>query len=104
VSVDRLELVEIIEDQKARLSQTGKELWDELDILVYMTPEEQNIQRQQEDIAERMSYLPLYDQGVIKVLTSVRAGLYASDKMEVAGESGEARRDQAVRIAANRKT
>ena len=104
--MDRLELVEIIEDQKARLSPNGKELWEELDILVYMTPEEEQtlIQKQQEDIAERMSYLPLYDQGVIKVLTEVRAGLYASDKREeVTGESGEVPRAQAVLRAANLK-
>jgi hypothetical protein len=89
--VDRLELVEVIEDQKAKLSPKGKELWDELDILVYMAPEEENIQRhrQQEDIAELMSYLPLYDQGVIKVLTEVRAGLYASDKESDAGGLGK---------------
>jgi hypothetical protein len=101
--VDRLELVEVIEVQKARLSPNGKELWEELDILVYMTPEEEQIQKQQEDIAERMSYLPLYDQGVIKVLTEVRGGLYASDKKEVTGESGEVVRVQAVLRAANIK-
>ena len=107
--MDRLELVEIIENQKAKLSPKGKELWDELDILVYMSPEDANIlqrrqvQRQQKDIAERMSYLPLYDQGVIKVLTEVRAGLYASDEREDAGESGEVQRAQAVVIAANIK-
>jgi hypothetical protein len=107
--VDRLELVEIIENQKAKLSPIGKELWDELDILVYMSPEEENIlqsrqvQKQQEDIAERMSYLPPYDQGVIRVLTEVRAGLYESDKESDAGASGEGRRIQAVLRAATIK-
>ena len=106
--MDRLELVEIIENQKAKLSAEGKELWDELDILVYMSPEEENIQRRQvqrqhEAIAERISYLPLYDQGVIRVLTEVRAGLYESDKESDAGASGEARRAQAVHRAARIK-
>jgi len=107
--VDRLELVEIIENQKAKLSPRGKELWDELDIPVYMSPEEEDVlqrrqaQRQQEDITERISYLPLYDQGVIKVLTELRGGLYTSDEREDAGESGEARRTQAVVIAADLK-
>jgi hypothetical protein len=109
VSVDRLELVEIIENQKAKLSPEGKELWDELEILEYMSPEEENIlqrrqsQRQREDIAERMSYLPPYDQGVIKVLSELRAGLYESDKESDAGASGEARRRQAVHGAARIK-
>lgn len=104
--MDRLELVEIIENQKAKLSPKGKELWDELDILAYMSPEEENVlqrrqaQRLLEVITERMLDLPLYDQGVIKALSALREGLYESDRESEAGASGEVRRTLAVVRAA----
>jgi hypothetical protein len=39
-SVDRLTLVELIEEEKAKLSPQALKLWEELDASLYRNPEE----------------------------------------------------------------
>jgi hypothetical protein len=102
--VDRLELVEIIEREKARLSPKGRELWDEMEISVYMSPEEESkLNPHEQTTIENMAYLPQSDQDVLNRLMELRAGLYDSDAVERRGESGESRRAQSVILAANLK-
>jgi hypothetical protein len=40
-SVSRLTLVELIEEQKARLSPEALELWEDVDASLYLSPEEE---------------------------------------------------------------
>jgi hypothetical protein len=102
--VDRLELVEIIEREKARLSPKGRELWDEMEISVYMSSEEESkLNPHEQTTIENMAYLPQSDQDVLNRLMELRAGLYDSDAVERRGESGESRRAQSVILAANLK-
>ena len=98
--MDRLMLVELIEAQKAKLSFEALEMWEELDALIYLSDERENTRAQQAEIADRMSYLSAYDQGVVDRLIELRGGLYDSDKAEGRGESGEEHRDRSVINAA----
>ncbi len=98
--MDRLRLVELIEGEAAKLSPAGKELWEELEVLVEISPPEEDMMLQQARIAERMSYLPPPDQIAINLLTELHAGLYESYDAERRGESGEVPRDQSVIRAA----
>jgi hypothetical protein len=95
-SMDRLRLIELIEDEVAKLSPHGRELWQELEVLVETSPPEENTMLEQVVIAERMAYLPLPDQHAINLLTELYAGLYESYDAENRGESGEAPRDRSV--------
>jgi hypothetical protein len=101
--VDKLVLVELIEGETAKLSPKGKELWEEMEVLVELSSEGQNIQSHQVEISNQMVELPLHDQHVIKRVYELVAGLYDSDKVEEQGESGERRRDQAAVLAASLK-
>lgn len=40
-SVDRLTLVELIEAERAKLSPEARELWEELDTSLYLSPKEE---------------------------------------------------------------
>jgi hypothetical protein len=105
--VDRVTLVELIEGETARLSPKGRELWEEMETLVELSPEEQtlrSIQSQQEEISNRMyDELPLHERHVIDWIYALSAGLADSDKVEKQGESGEKHRDKAVVLAAQLK-
>jgi hypothetical protein len=105
--VDRNTLVELIEGETARLSPRGRELWEEMETLVELSPEEQtlrSIQSQQEEISNRMyDELPLHERHVIDWIYALSVGLADSDKEETQGESGEKHRDKAVVLAAQLK-
>ena len=101
--MDRITLVELIEGETASLSPRGKELWEELEALVELTPEEQNTRYQQADIVNQMADLPQPEQDTLDRLMMLYQGLYESDEAEKRGESGEGRRDRYVIWAAGLK-
>jgi hypothetical protein len=99
--VDRLELVELIEGEKPKLSPRARELWDELDALIYMSSDERKtLSRQEHDVIRRMSDLPPADEHVLDRLKLLRAALYQSDRTESRGQSGERHRVESVIRAA----
>jgi len=55
--VDRITLVELIEDETAKLSPRGRELWEEMETLVELSPEEQASLHERTDIVNRMVLL-----------------------------------------------
>ncbi len=102
--MERLELVELIEGEKAKLSPEGRRLWDELDDSLYLSPEEENTLKTHEvDAIKQMAELPVLDQSIINRLSYLREGLYNSDHVERRGKSGESRRTQSVIYAAMKK-
>ena len=102
--MDRLTLVELIEAEKAKLTSEARELWEELDTLLYMEPEDETTQCPQErEVVDRMADLAAHDQHIINRLTELRAGLYSSDHAERRGESAVGHRERAVIIAAGFK-
>jgi hypothetical protein len=101
--VDRFTLVELIEGETARLSPRGRELWEDMETLVELRPEEQASLHEKMDMVNRMVLLPPLEQGVIDRLMELRAGLYESDKREERGESGEGYRVRSVILAAKSK-
>jgi hypothetical protein len=101
--VDRITLVELIEDETAKLSPRGRELWEEMETLVELSPEEQASLHERTDIANRLVLLSPLEQGVLDRLMELRAGLYESDRQEERGESGEGHRVRSVILAAKLK-
>jgi hypothetical protein len=97
-SVDRLSLVELIEEKKAKLSPQALKLWEELDASFYRSPEEEPafIKRREAEIIERMDQLPEADQHLVNVLSELRAGLYESDLLERRGDPAQWHRDKSV--------
>jgi hypothetical protein len=109
-TVDRIELVELIEGETTKLSPRGRELWERLELHVESTaPEEATPDtlpppdHEQLDIADRMAELPRAEQGILERLIELMAGLRSSDYAESRGQPGEPRRNQAVIIAASIK-
>ena len=85
VGVDRLELVELIEDQVARLSPAGQELWLHLEQLVETSQPGDDIETIDAAIEERVRNaldLPPVDQVIWTVLFELVLGLRASDYAE----------------------
>ncbi len=105
--MDRLELVELIEGEAAKLSQRGRQLWEALELTLETSapleatpgtlpppaPEE-------EKIVYRMAELPEPEQGILERLMELMAGLYGADHAESLGQPGEPPRDEAVILAA----
>jgi len=103
LAVDRITLVELIEDETAKLSPRGRELWEEMETLVELSPEEQASLHERTDIVNRLVLLSPLEQGVLHRLMELRAGLYESDRQEERGESGEGHRVRSVILAAKLK-
>jgi hypothetical protein len=101
--VDRITLVELIEDETAKLSLRGRALWEEMETLVELSPEEQASLHERTDIVNRLVLLSPLEQGVLHRLMELRAGLYESDRKEERGESGEGYRVRSVILAAKLK-
>jgi hypothetical protein len=101
--MDRITLVELIEGETAKLSPRSRELWEEMETLVDLSPEEKDTSAEQADIVNRIVDLPLLEQHAIDRLMELRAGLYESDKREERGETGEGLRERSVILAAQLK-
>ena len=103
--MDRLELVELIEAQKSKLSPQARDLWDEFDALVYPPDDDRKklFARQEYDVIHRIDKLPRSDKRVLNPLRELRIGLYASDHAERKGEPGEPHRVDSVLRAAQFK-
>jgi hypothetical protein len=86
--VDRPTLVELIEEEKAKLSPEALKLWEELDASLYMSPEEEPafIKRREVEIINRMEQLAEAEQHTVDVLSELRVGLYESDLLERQGD------------------
>jgi hypothetical protein len=80
-SIDRLTLVELIEEEKAKLSPEALELWEELEASLYTSSEEEPafIKRREVQIIDRIEQLPDSQRHIVEVLSELRAGLYESD-------------------------
>jgi hypothetical protein len=94
--MDRIVLVELIEGEAKKLSPMGKELWEEMEALVELTPEDESALSERAEITTRMVELPLDDQHALARLMALAEGLYASDYAEKRGEAGDRHRGQAV--------
>ena len=103
--MDRLELVELIEAQKSKLSPQARDLWDEFDALVYPPDDDRKklFARQEYDVIHRIDKLPRSDKRVLNPLRELRIGLYESDQAESRGELGEPHRVDSVLRAAQFK-
>ena len=101
--MDRIALVELIESETGKLSPRGRALWEEMETLVELSPEEQDTLARQADIVNRMVDLPPLEQHTLDRLMELRAGLYESDKREERGEAGDRHRAQSVVLAASLK-
>ena len=110
MSVSRLELVELIEGEVAKLSPQGRELWERLELYTETSaPEEAAPETlappapEEVEVIERMPELPEQEQGILEALMELLAGLRSSDYAENQGQPGEPRRNQAVILAAGLK-
>lgn len=100
----RIELVELIEAEKLKLSPQARELWDELDAVLYMSSEERvTLTRQERNLMIETGRLPRADMHVVNRLVELRAGLYSSDYAKSKGRAGEPHRIKAVILAAMTK-
>ena len=98
--MDRIRLIELMEDEAARLSPEGRELWEEWEFLVESAPELESRMAREYEITEQIFELPIPEQIVISRLAELLAGLRRSDEAEGRGESGEEHRVRDVIQAA----
>ncbi|HET7270031.1 MAG TPA: hypothetical protein VFI90_02985 [Rubrobacter sp.] len=100
--MDRLRLIELIEDQIARLSVEGRELLEELELLreAIPDPEEQGRMAREYDIMERIFGLPVPEQFLTSRLAELVAALRRADEAESQGKSGDDYRARGVINAA----
>ena len=100
--MDRIRLIELIEDETGRLSPEGRGLWMELEFLRESIPDPQEESRmaREFDITERTFDLPSPEQFVISRLAELVGGLRTSEKAEEQGESGDEHRVGSVINAA----
>jgi hypothetical protein len=102
--VDRLELVELIEAQKSKLSPQARGLWEEFDALINRSNDARKpFIRQEHDVMRRIGNLPWSDKRILNPLRELRVGLYESDDAESRGEPGEPYRVDSVLRAARFK-
>jgi hypothetical protein len=96
--MDRRTLVELIEEEKAKLSTEALKLWEELEASLYTSPEEEPtfIKRREVEIIERMDRLAEADRRIVDVLSELRAGLYESDSSERRGDPSQWHMDKSV--------
>ena len=108
MSVSRLEVVEVIEDQVAKLTPEGRDLAERMELLAEVAPDDAEhpdpatyrVQRAQ---ADEVWDLSPRDQSIIDRLLVLWEGLERSNVAESRGEPGERYRDMAVTVAAGIK-
>jgi hypothetical protein len=103
MGVERLELVELIEGEAAKLSPQGRDLWEMLELAAEDASEQATPSPKPKTRAvfKRISeVLPPKEQGVIERLIELSVGLEGSDVAERQGNTGERQRNRAVILAA----
>jgi hypothetical protein len=95
-------LIEVIEDQTARLSPEAKELWEQLELLRESVPDPADESRMagEYEIMERIFELPVHEQFITSQLAELVGGLRAAEEAQRRGESGEEHRVRSVIKAA----
>jgi hypothetical protein len=95
-------LIEVIEDQTARLSPEAKELWEQLELLRESVPDPADESRMagEYEIMERIFELPVHEQFITSQLAELVGGLRAAEEAQRRGESGEEHRVRSVINAA----
>jgi hypothetical protein len=96
--MDRQTLVELIEEEKAKLSPKALKLWEELGASLYTSPEEEPafIKHREAELIDRIDRLAEADRHIVDVLSELRAGLYESDLSERRGDPSQWHRDKHV--------
>ena len=98
--MDKIRLIELMENEAARLSPEGRELWQEWQLHVESAPDLETRMAREYEITERMFDLPMPEQIAISRLAELLAGLRESDEAEERGETGEEHRVRGVIQAA----
>jgi hypothetical protein len=102
--MDRLALVELIEDQAARLTPEGRDLAQRMELLTEAPPGgpfgTQQTQRAQ---ADEVWDLPPHERNILERLLMLGEGLERSDAAERQGQPGERYRHMAIIGAAGTK-
>ena len=100
--MDRIQLIELIEAQTELLSDEGRVLWEELELLRESIPDPEEPRRMalEYDLMERIFGLPTPQQFVTSRLAELVGGLRAAEEAERRGESGEGHRAGGVINAA----
>ena len=108
--MDRLTLIELIENEAAKLSPRGRDLWERLEVHVETTAPEEATPKtlpppdaEQLEVVGLMGELPWQEQGILERLMELLAGLRSSDYAETHGQPSEPHRNQAVILAAGLK-
>ena len=106
MGIERLELVELIEGEVAKLSPQGRDLWEMLELAAEDASEQATPPPNPKTRAvfRRISEeLPPEEQGIIERLIELSVGLEGSDVAEGQGRTGERQRNRAVILAAGIK-
>lgn len=105
MGISRLELVEIIETQAAKLTPEGRDLAERMELLAEISPgpEHPPTHTAQRSQADEAWDLPPRDRSIIELLLMLWEGLVRSDDAERRGELGDRYRNMAVILAAGTK-
>ncbi len=96
--MDRLELVELIENQAAKLTPEGRDLAERMESVAEAPPGGQasTYATQSAQADEAWDLLPARDRNILEGLLLLWEGLADSDAAERGGQSGKRYRDRAV--------
>ena len=100
--MEKFRLIEVIEDQTARLSPEAKKLWEQLELLRESVPDPADESRMaaEYEIMERIFELPMQEQFLTSQLAELVGGLRGAEEAERRGESGDEHRVRSVINAA----
>ena len=100
--MEKFRLIEVIEDQTARLSPEAKELWEQLELLRESVPDPADESRMagEYEIMERIFELPMHEQFLTSQLAVLVGGLREAEEAERRGGSGDEHRVRSVINAA----
>jgi hypothetical protein len=98
--LDKVDLIELMEGEAAKLSPEGREMWEEWEFMEHTAPDLETRMAREYEITERIFELPVPQQIAIARLVEMLKGLCSADKAEDAGEDGEKHLIQAVINAA----
>lgn len=103
--MNRIRLIELIEGETRRLSEEGRELWEELEFLreSIPDPEEESRMAREYEITERIFELPVAEQFATGRFAELVCALRRAEEAERRGHSGDEHRVRGVINAATLK-
>lgn len=93
--------MELIEEEIAKLTPEGKDIWEDVELLIESSQPSDEVKAQLFGILQKAAEMSREEEAIYKALYELKIyGLFAADLEESRGKNGDAMRDKAVVLAA----